>query len=262
MIHSITLFLLACIVATQAVPIASTSHEAGMDRMLAKRTPKTPSCHKNSKLRKRAAVDICTVKLGSTSILIKGEKISTDDSYRGGIYMITEAPGLGTGHFFAKKGVSANELHGTEKSGLLKAKSEDGTCIVVEKVGMDIRELPSYATAHRAGLKECEKWATGKAEIVFREAQVMRTKPGLENWQHSDLKPANTRWISETQVVLIDFGEAKPLATPYNANTDNDKLVDIEFLFKGLCGALTKSSKNVDPPAMTPLKSTLINGAC
>ncbi|KAG8811961.1 hypothetical protein FRC19_003470 [Serendipita sp. 401] len=127
---------------------------------------------------------------------------------------------------------------------------------------MDIRELPSYATAHRAGLKECEKWATGKAEIVFREAQVMRTKPGLENWQHSDLKPANTRWISETQVVLIDFGEAKPLATPYNPNTDNDKLVDIEFLFKGLCGALTKSSKNVDPPAMTPLKSTLINGAC
>ncbi|KAG8752670.1 hypothetical protein FRC14_006807 [Serendipita sp. 396] len=262
MIHSITLFLLACIVATQAVPIASTSREAGMDRMLAKRTPKGPSCHKNSKLQKRAAVDICTVKHNGNNILIKGEKISTEDSHRGGIYMITEAPGLGTGHFFAKKGVSANELHGTEKSGLLKAKSEDGTCIVMEKVGMDIRELPSYRTAHRAGLTKCKEWATGKAEIVAKAAQDMRKKPGLENWQHADLKPANTRWISETEVVLIDFGEAKLLDTPYNANTDKDRLVEFEWLFKELCGNLNGKSKDMDPPEMKPLESTLINGAC
>ncbi|KAG8846035.1 hypothetical protein FRB91_001223 [Serendipita sp. 411] len=218
-VRSIALFLLTCIVATQAIPIASASHETGMDRMFAKRTltskstsaPSGGSCHKKSKLRKRTQVDICTVKHGTQEIVVKGEKLTTDDSHNEGIYMITEAPGLGKGHFFAKKGITANELHASEKSGLVKAKSDDGTCIVMEKIGMDVRELPSYLEAHRGGLKKCEEWANQKAEIVFQEAQAMRQKEGLHNWEHGDLKPANTRWESETKVILIDFGKAKEL---------------------------------------------------
>ncbi|KAG9054558.1 hypothetical protein FS842_004802 [Serendipita sp. 407] len=299
-LRSATLVLLTCIFAAQAIPIAPNSHESGANHLPTKRAPGKPSqqsksvasntqhptaastCKKGpKKLQKRSqgerscclsrftsltkylVVEICKVKHGGQDIDIKGEKLTTHDSKNEGIYMITEAPGLGKGEFFAKKGITATELHMSQKMGLVIAQSEDGTCIVMKKIGQDVRELPGYAEAHRGGVKTCDVWAEAKATLAHNAVMEMRKKEGLQNWSHGDVKPANTRWLSATEVVLIDFGMAKEHTPAIDTKKDPDDLANMKWIWTGdLCGKIIGKTKGMEPPATTQLRSTVINEDC
>ncbi|KAG8817411.1 hypothetical protein FRC18_000515 [Serendipita sp. 400] len=107
----------------------------------------------------------------------------------------------------------------------------------MRNIGITIRNLPSYEKEAKPSEAGCEQWVDKKLDIVVMAVRNMRSHL-MKDWAHRDLHYGNTRWKSETEVVLIDYGKAK---MPYYFTDSQGQTRDLDekaFLRKSWIGDL------------------------
>ncbi|KAG8771475.1 hypothetical protein FRB91_006120 [Serendipita sp. 411] len=144
-------------------------------------------------------------------------------------WIVTTAPGFDANmHYFAKTSLTKTEFDATVTMGLVIAHSQKGDCAMMHFLGHDITTLESYHKAYGTSVEACNKWVDDKFKHVEEQIEGMRGALG-EAARHSDLHPWNTRWMSETQLKIIDFGMLH-----HNGGADVDKEMKAEWK-KMLC---------------------------
>ncbi|KAG8831114.1 hypothetical protein FRC17_003642 [Serendipita sp. 399] len=180
-------------------------------------------------LEKRTQTTVCRAFYKDKPVDFHGEKAVA----AGDIYKVTAAAGIPTGEYLIKTNLKAHELDLTQKMGLVFAhnKETDHTkqCIIMRKVGLPITHLASYKKLKTE--KECKVWLEEKLKILDLAVRNMRSyvhDGKSEDWAHGDLHPGNTRWTSETAMVLIDYGSAQ---NPYYVvDQHSGRKVDLDDL--------------------------------
>ncbi|KAG8838992.1 hypothetical protein FRB91_007247 [Serendipita sp. 411] len=182
------------------------------------------SCSKHGK---RSAVHVCTVSYHGTNIEIYGEETGVPS-----IFMVTVANGLPAREYYVKKdarnGLGSKELEFSEKMGLVVAHNSvtdvKEQCMVMRKIGMNIKNLTSYLLLRNKSQADCEKWVDARLDVVMPKVTHMRSVIG-ENYAHCDLHAGNVRWTDDNDCTIIDYGSAKTFCTVDGVDKDHRDLL-------------------------------------
>ncbi|KAG8813855.1 hypothetical protein FRB91_006121 [Serendipita sp. 411] len=152
-------------------------------------------------------------------------------------WIVTAAPGFpANAKYFAKTSLTKTEFDATMTMGLVVAHSKKGDCAMMHFLGEDITSLQSYQKAYGTSVEACNKWVDDKFKHVEEQIEGMRGALG-EAARHADLHPWNTRWMSETQLKIIDFGMLH-----HNGGKDVDKEMKEQWK-KMLCNGAGPGAK-------------------
>ncbi|KAG8821639.1 hypothetical protein FRB91_006119 [Serendipita sp. 411] len=239
LLHSAVSIVLSLGLAVKALPVANMGVVDLARRMHNQNSPPAPaSAHHSGSGSSIEVIDTPSPPSSETrdicTITIRGHLAKGGSQQQA--WVVTSAPGFEKGKYFAKTSLTASEFDATYKMKLVIAHNKEKTCAMMPFLGHDITSLPSYHKAYQTSEAACDEWVEEKFKLVEVQIDAMRVLLG-DSARHRDLHPWNTRWMSETELKIIDFGMLHK-----NGGEDVDKAKKAEWK-KMLCKSAGPGAK-------------------
>ncbi|KAG8818625.1 hypothetical protein FRC19_010425 [Serendipita sp. 401] len=101
-------------------------------------------------------------------------------------------------------------------------------CMVMKKIGKNIKSLTSYLLLRGKSQAECVNWVDARLDVLMPKITHMRSVIG--DYAHCDLHPGNTRWTDDTDCTIIDYGSAKTPCTVDGVDKDARSLLRVSWI--------------------------------